>query len=224
MRALFLLIGLLPVLIQHPGIAEWIITQSQPANPAYQATITSPVTGQAVQGSVVIRGTMDTSGFQSYELDFTYNDDPTPSWFLIEESTSPIQEGILAIWDTTTITDGDYTLRLLVTLNDGAQVEMAVNHLRVRNYTPIETDTPAPTPMYVTLAPSSLPVFASPVETLAPTQLLYPNTPTPLPTNPAVVTSRQMTQALVEGAATSVGLLTLLGVYLGLRSILKKNR
>jgi hypothetical protein len=157
-------------------------------------------------------------------VDFSYKDDPTNTWFLIQEGTTPIQEGVLAVWDTTIITDGEYTLRLLVTLTDGAQVEVLVSDLRLRNYSPIETDTPSPTPFYVTLAPGIPAVPSTAEHTPTPTPTPYPMTPTPLPTNPAVITSSQMVLTLGKGAAFSIGLLALLGAYLGVRSIVHKNR
>ena len=148
---------------------------------------------------------------------------PTQTWFLIQEGTAPILDGVLAVWDTTTITDGEYTLRLLVTLNDGAQVETKINAVRVRNYSPIETDTPTPIPPLVTLVPAISTATPTHSFTLEATLTPHPITPTPLPTNPAVITSLQMAQTLGKGAVISIGLLALIGAYLGLRSILHKH-
>ena len=224
MRYLSLISTLLVILIPHTVIAMW---KSQPRlqmNAAASASIETPVPGQAVQGSVAVRGSTGTEGFQSFEVDFSFIDDPTNTWFLIQEGTTPIQEGVLVMWDTTTITDGEYTLKLLVTLTDGAQVEVLVSDLRVRNYSPIETDTPSPTSYYVTFAPG-IPVTPSTTEHTPTTTLTaYPMTPTPLPTNPAVITSSQVVLTLGKGAAFSIGLLALLGAYLGVRSIVHKNR
>lgn len=224
MRHLSFIPTLLVLLIPHTLMA---MSKSQPrmqTNAASSASIETPVAGQAIQGSNFVRGSTGTNGFQSFEVDFSYKDDPTNTWFLIQEGTTPVQEGVLAIWDTTIITDGDYTLRLLVTLSDGAQVEVLVNDLRVRNYSPIETDTPSPTPFYVTLAPgmAAVPSTAEHIPTPIPT--LFLSTPTPLPTNPAVITSSQVVLTLGKGAAFSIGLLALLGAYLGVRYIVQKNR
>ncbi|OGN90369.1 MAG: hypothetical protein A2Y88_14205 [Chloroflexi bacterium RBG_13_48_10] len=224
MRHLSIIPTLLVLLIPHTVMAMW---KSQPRlqmDAASSASIETPIAGQAVQGSVVVKGRTGTEGFQSFEVDFSYKDDPTNTWFLIQEGTAPIQEGVLAVWDTTIITDGEYTLRLLVTLMDGAQVEVLVSDLRLRNYSPIETDTPSPTPFYVTLAPGIPAVPSTAEHTPTPTPTPYPMTPTPLPTNPAVITSSQMVLTLGKGAAFSIGLLALLGAYLGVRSIVHKNR
>jgi hypothetical protein len=224
MRHMFLLFSFLIILIPVPMMAKFISSPLLQTNTTANARIDAPVAGQVVQGSLVIRGSTGTEEFQSYEVGFSYEDDPTDTWFLIQESTSPVQDDVLAEWDTTTITDGEYTLRLVVTSTDGAQVKLSVNNLRVRNYTPIETDTPTPTPIYVTLAPGLSNASTTPGHTLMPTLTPHPSSPTPLPTNPAVITSSQMVLNLGKGAGFSIALLALLGAYLSIRSILKKNR
>jgi hypothetical protein len=221
MRLLLFLLTIMVILYPHSAVAEASIGSGLQVSPEYRAIIDSPRAGQVIQGSVVIRGKMDTGVFQSFELGFAYANDPTHTWFLILESTAPVPDGVLGTWDTSNITDGVYTLRLLVTLTDGAQVEALVKDLRVRNYTPIETDTPSPTPIYVTLAPG-IPA-ASDGHTPTPTQRIYPITPTPLPTNPAVITPAQITLSLGKGAMISIGILSLLGIYLGLGSILHRK-
>jgi hypothetical protein len=224
MRQIFLLFSFLIILMPFPVIAKSKSSSQMQANTTASASIDIPVAGQVVQGSLVIRGSTGFEEFQSYEVGFAYADDPTDTWFLIQESTTPVQDDILAVWDTTIITDGDYTLRLLVTSTDGTQVKSLVTDLRVRNYSPFETDTPTPTPIYVTLAPG-LPIASTlPGYTPTPTLTNYPSTPTPLPTNPAVITSSQMVLNLGKGAGFSIALLAILGAYLGLRSILQNNR
>lgn len=224
MRHMFLLFSFLIILIPVPMMAKFISSPLLQTNTTANARIDAPVAGQVVQGSLVIRGSTGTEEFQSYEVGFSYEDDPADTWFLIQESTTPVQDDILAVWDTTTITDGNYTLCLLVTSTDGTQAKSLVNDLRVRNYSPIETDTPTPTPIYVTLAPG-LPIASTlPGYTPTPTFTPYPSTPTPLPTNPAVITSSQMVLNLGKGAGVSIALLAILGAYLGLRSILQNNR
>jgi len=224
MRHLSLILTLLVIVAPHPLMAEWWTVTRWQMNDTSNPSIESPVTGQAVQGSTAIRGSTGMDRFQSYEINFSYEGDPTLTWFLIQEGTAPIQDGVLAEWDTTTITDGEYTLRLLVTLNDGTQLETNAKGIRVRNYSPIETDTPTPFPPLVTLVPGISGAFATPSYTPARTLTPLPMTPTPLPTNPAVITSSQIAQTLGTGAVISIGMLALLGAYLGLRSLFYKYR
>jgi hypothetical protein len=220
---LSLLMTIMVIVIPHPLRAIWKPAATMQVVVASDARIDSPSAGQAIQGNITILGNTGSNRFQNYEVNFAYTDDPTQTWFLIQEGTAPILDGVLAVWDTTTITDGEYILRLLVTLNDGAQIETKVNAVRVRNYSPIETDTPTPIPPLVTLVPAISTASPTPRFTFEATLTPHLMTPTPLPTNPAVITSTQMARTLGKGAAISIGLLALLGAYVGLRSILHKH-
>jgi hypothetical protein len=175
-----------------------VVAQEQPA-------ILSPQQGQVVQGVVTILGSSNESGFGSSEIDFGYAGDTTGTWFLIAKGSQPVDSNTLATWDTTTITDGNYDLRLRVTLSDGTYLDAIVPNLRVRNYTPIETPTPAPTEVQPTNTPT---------KTLTPTP--FP-TPTPLPVNPAVLTPADISTSLVYGGLGAVILIIILGIYLWLR-------
>lgn len=178
-------------------------TPSASVEPAQ--SIRLPVAGQAVQGSVSIEGNSSVPGFVSAELAFAYAGDPTGTWFLIAEASQPVQDGVLAQWDTGTITDGDYDLRLRVVLQNGNHLETLVPGLRVRNYTPVETDTPTPVTPTLTQIPGQTPV-------VTPTREIRP-TPTPLPPNPAEVTGGDVLGSLGKGALAVLGLLALIGVY-----------
>lgn len=74
--------------------------------------ISSPVFGQAVQGSTVILGTAEDLRFRKYSLELQALD--SPGWTLIAESESPMSDGVLAEWDTRSEADGIYVLRLSV--------------------------------------------------------------------------------------------------------------
>ena len=167
--------------------------------------ILSPQQGDVLQGVVSIRGSSKVTGFLSAEIDFSYAGDPTGTWFLISTGSQPVESDILASWDTTTITDGNYNIRLRVVLTDGTHQDVVIPNLRVRNYTPIETPTPAPTAILPTLTPTV---------TLTPTP--FP-TPTPLPANPAVLTSKEISTSLGYGGLGAVIFITVFGIYLWLR-------
>src|SRR5512143_3282507 len=85
-----------------------------PAGPV----ITSPAEGEILKGLVMVNGVTDIPNFASAELDFAYDPDPTGSWFTLQTSSLPVTGGVIAIWDTTAVSDGDYILRLRVTLLD----------------------------------------------------------------------------------------------------------
>jgi hypothetical protein len=170
-----------------------------------QPIILSPRQGEVLQGTVTITGSSAETGFLSSEVDFAYAGDTTGTWFLVAAASQPVDSNTLATWDTTTITDGNYNLRLRVYLKDGTHLDAIIPDLRVRNYTPVETPTPAPTAVLPTLTPT---------DTLTPTP--FP-TPTPLPVNPAVLTRADISTSLVYGGLGAVILIIILGIYFWLR-------
>ena len=170
-----------------------------------QPVILSPRQGEVLQGTITITGSSGETGFLSSEVDFAYAGDTTGTWFLVAVASQPVDSNTLATWDTTTITDGNYNLRLRVYLKDGTHLDAIIPDLRVRNYTPVETPTPAPTAILPTLTPT---------DTLTPTP--FP-TPTPLPVNPAVLTQADISTSLVYGGLGAVILIIILGIYFWLR-------
>jgi hypothetical protein len=181
--------------------------------------ITSPAPGQALQGAVPVAIQLGSVSIQFVELAFAYSRNPTGTWFLIFESTGPVNPGELARWDTTTLTDGEYSLRLVAVLVDGGRAEARVEGLRVRNYTPIETDTPTNTPV-----PGVTPVpTATLTPIVIPTDTPIPPTATLVPTNPAVITPRQAALSMGKGALAAAGLFALLGLYSVFRSLRRRR-
>lgn len=180
-----------------------------------ELTIRAPISGQALQGSVAIEGKIAASGFVSSELAFAYAGDPTGTWFLIAEAAEPVQDGVIAQWDTSAITDGDYNLRLRVLLEDGSHAETVVPGLRVRNYTPIETDTPTPVTPTATLLPGDTPVVTA-------TPRALPSA-SPLPANPAEVSSQDILLSMGKGALAIAGLFALMGVYALVKGLVDKG-
>jgi len=133
------------------------ITSAQLQVPGF-AEITEPGQGQAVTGIVTILGTASHPAFESFDLAFSFDPDPTDTWFPIGEALdTPVVDGRLAIWDTAQITDGVYRLRLRVHIEGSPAFETVVREIKVRNYTPTET----PPPEAVTAVPTKLP--ATPV-------------------------------------------------------------
>jgi hypothetical protein len=175
--------------------------------------IQSPLPGQALQGSVPILGTIAVDAFSSAEVSFGYTSDTSGTWFLIQQVSEPLSDAQLTTWDTTIITDGNYNLRMVVTLTDGSQITVFVLGVRVRNYTPIETDTPTPITPTATPAPGELPSATS---TLTPTLTPFPPSPTPLPTNPAIITLADIQTSVGTGTLITFGLFLCLSIYLAL--------
>jgi hypothetical protein len=176
---------------------------SMPGNvhAADRPEVTDPQPGDALQGVVQIIGFTGISNFQSAEVSFAYGNEGD-SWFLINQSSQPVKGDVLASWDTTTIADGIYRLRVQVFLTDGKLVETIVPGLRVRNYTPVETSevvtgNSQPTD---TAVPPATPTTVRPQ-------------PTSLPPNPAGITTQAIYTQQVVAVATVFILLGLLGIY-----------
>jgi len=174
--------------------------------------ITAPTAGQVLQGQVAITGTTEAPTFASAELAFAYPDDPTDTWFMIQATTQSVTNGVLAAWDTSTISDGDYVLRLRVLLQDGSMHDVTVP-VRIRNYTALPTATPTLTPTEPALQiPTPILVAAS----ATPTTAAIP-TPSALPPNPAEVTQSEIYRNLQRGALVIAGVFVAFAILLRLR-------
>jgi hypothetical protein len=204
---LFLVWGASPAMVTGAPIGQ----QEEPP----PVEILNPHVGQIIQGLVPISVKIDAVGFQSAQLDFGYEGDETQTWFLLSSSDRQDGEEPFAQWDTTTITDGDYRLRLTVRVSDGEPLVAMVSGLRVRNYTPYATDTSTPT---ATSIPGDTPV---PSATPTPTETPHPPTLTPLPTNPAVLSEATVYNSLGRGALFTLMVFCVLGLYFGLRILLR---
>jgi hypothetical protein len=191
----------------------WLIVNAQEATitPQIQVMILSPSPGQALQGTILILGDINVEDPILVELSFTYSDDQRETWFLIYEIKDSVPGEINFEWDTTTITDGQYTLRLLVR-TDQDQIIALVPGLRVRNYSAIETNTPDPTS---TPAPADT---HAPTATATTTPTPVPFTPTPLPPNPAQIDTRDIGMSIGKGGIVVISLFAVLGIYQYIRN------
>lgn len=178
-------------------------------------TLTSPKTGDVLRGQVTITGTLAVPNFASAQLDFTYASNPTGKWFALQTLSQPAQDSALFTWDTTSITDGDYILRLQVFLTDGTSQEVTVP-VRIQNDTPIPTATPVPTATLEEFVSVQIPtpflLAASPTPTDVPR-----STPTPLPANPVALSQNEIYASLGRGALVIIGLFVFSGIALRLR-------
>lgn len=187
--------------------------------------ISAPVAGQTLSGQVSVVGTADAPNFASAELAFAYAADPTGTWFPLARLTQPVQESTLAAWDTTQISDGEYSLRLRVYSQDGTFQDFTVTGLQVQNSAPPATSTSAPaTSRPVETVPASteespLVVESVPEPTATPVPVSPSGpTPEPLPANPAALRVDQINFYLIRGALLALTMFVVLGLFLKLRS------
>lgn len=182
--------------------------------------ITSPAQNETVVGVVNITGTAAHPQFVRYEISFAYDPNPTDTWFELQPpSETQVAEGLLAAWDTTSISDGTYMIRLRVYSSDSATPQEAiVRGIKIRNAAPPtaaptstgEAASPTPTLALPTATPASTPAsspfpIASPVSPSSPSLDLLP-----------------YTSAFCNGAYLTFGVFIFLGLYAVLRDRIRR--
>ncbi len=98
-----------------------------------------PASDGTVSGIVDIRGSAAEPGMMRFRVEFGYDPDPTGTWFLIFEGTDPVRNGQLGVWDTSSISEGNYALRLAAYFADGSIRETITRGLHVRRGVPPAT-------------------------------------------------------------------------------------
>ncbi len=183
------------------------------AQDAPPVAITSPAPDELLRGQVTVTGRLDIPVFSSAQLDFAYASDPTGTWFNIQTFSQAMPDSTLAVWDTASITDGDYVLRLRVVLEDGTSQEVTLPVRIGNDLLPTATALPTATPESVTvLIPTPFLLAASPTPTRLP-----PPTPSALPTNSVSLGRNQVYTSLGRGALVILGLFALAGLILRVR-------
>lgn len=189
---------LLTLLFQTPGL-----------------TLTSPQPGDVLRGQVEVFGTMDVQNFSSAELSFSFvGSDSADSWFTIQTFPQPKLDSPLAVWDTTSVTDGDYVLHLRVFFQDGSSQHVSITDLKIRNDVPLPTLTPTEVFEISTSFTAVEDVTAVP---LLPTQTLSFTQPTPLPANPASIDRDEISSTFIRGALIALVFFVLISLLLRLR-------
>ena len=167
-----LLLLLLILLLALPLTVSAQIVTPEP-NP--NASITWPPPVYVVRGEFPIRGTANLPNMTNYFIEFRpLNADLTPQsdnnvWLpAILPSTSPVQDNVLGMWNTTLVNDGLYELRLTVNVSQGTAVTQIVSPLRIENVPSPFAATPVPTQLPTALIPTQPPATPVPTQDLTP--------------------------------------------------------
>jgi hypothetical protein len=171
--------------------------------------ITIPAAGDVLQGVTAIQGIILKEEIRSFEISFAYQRDQTGVWFLISRGNQPDSNGNLAFWDTNSIADGLYRIKITGTRVDGKTVEVIIPNLRVRNYSPIESATPTNIRANVEITPTFT------VSPMAKTAL---PSPTNLPPNPAELSSMDLVASTVWVLG---GIIVTMGIIIGYLALKK---
>ncbi|MCC7190836.1 MAG: hypothetical protein IT312_19035 [Anaerolineales bacterium] len=177
--------------------------------------IASPAADEVLRGEVTIVGSTDVPNFAAAQLDFKYASDAGENWFPLAALSQPALESPLFLWNTASVTDGKYILRLRVFLVGGTSQEATVP-ITIQNDAPLQ----APTPSFTATPESSIGVqiptpfllAASPTPTEVPRPM-----PTPLPPNPASLNQTEVLASLGRGALVILGLFIFSALLLRLR-------
>ena len=172
--------------------------------------IQSPVDGEYLQGNVQIIGTVTGTGLQTADISFRYQDSQSQSWFVISQTTSPVVDDIIATWDTSTIADGVYQIRVLAVFENGRELEEIINNLNLRNYTPfdpIKTENPELI---------STEYLQNQIVTDAATPTLSAS-PTPMPPNEMVISQSQFITTAIQGGILGVLFLFVIALFIIIR-------
>lgn len=107
------------------------------------AQITYPQSNQMVSGdSVEVMGTASIAGFERFDLE--YGDGPEPAfWYLVQSSTTPVVNGVLATVPFAGTTQEQLSVRLRLVHNGGQLIE------RVVTFRPLELHSMSLTPPYM---------------------------------------------------------------------------
>jgi hypothetical protein len=224
--AILLALGLL--LLVAPTVQ---LVAAPPQGPLAQVSgqVSSPRDRATVRGLVPIEGSATHTQFQKYEVHYGPEPNPADQWTPVGRSpfTVPVVQGRLALWDTTIIPDGLYSLRLRVVRLDGNYDEYFVRGVQVANTRPTETPTPAATP-----------TRAEPTDTPAPTPTVVIGVPTvssptpkptatPLPTAPPTATPepldlpfQNLSDAACWGAGATLAVFAGIGIFFALKGAL----
>lgn len=92
--------------------------------------LTSPEPGQEVSGTVTLVGTVNVDNFGFYKYEFAPQG--TDTWTTVSAGRDTLINEDLGLWDTSSLTPGDYQLRLEVTDNQGQVYPACVISVRVR--------------------------------------------------------------------------------------------
>jgi len=149
------LLTLLTLVMASPALAAPNLQEARPV-------IAQPAQDSAVRGVVQIVGSATHPQFQRYEL--YYAPWPVPSdqsWIFIGDahfSQQPL--GLLGTWDSRSVTDGAYALRVRVVKQDSNYIDSDPRRVLVTNTRPVETptpevtDTPEPSPTEAPATPT----------------------------------------------------------------------
>lgn len=104
------------------------VTATPPPGESLMLRLDQPLDGDTLKGAVDIMGAAYGAAFASYRVELGQAPDPGGVWLpLTVDVTTPVEPaGVLASWDTTTVADSTYIMRVIATRLDGSQLEVRI--------------------------------------------------------------------------------------------------
>ena len=114
-----------------------------PAAQEPRPVIAQPAQDAPVRGAVQIVGSAVNPQFQKYQIYFAPWPAPSDaSWAFVSEAFNQQPLGLLGTWDSRTVTDGAYALRVRVVKLDGNYLDSEPRLVQVANFRQVASPTP----------------------------------------------------------------------------------
>ena len=88
-----------------------------PDCPNRKARLTYPTVNAVLKGPVQITGSAHVDNFGYYK--FEYRREGVSEWSFLQRFEEPVTEGLLGVWDTSTLPAANYRFRVVVVKKDG---------------------------------------------------------------------------------------------------------
>jgi len=138
-------IALYPTPVYYTPFPVWTPVQATPY--PYLVRISYPQSGSVLAGYITVVGSASHPRFLQYAVEYGPDPNPANLWYpIMLGQRQPVINGALGAWNTGTVQDGRYQLRLHVWLNDGTETFDVVTGLQVSNRAPTAVPTLTPTP------------------------------------------------------------------------------
>ena len=129
---------LLPLLVFAVLLLGWGRAMAQGSG------INFPPETEVLRGVTEVRGTTTHPDFWKYEV--AAAPAGTQNWFNIAVSETAVANGVLGLWDTRSVSDGTYSIRLRIVKRDGNYDEYFVVRTQVANTGPVDPPPPPAAP------------------------------------------------------------------------------
>ena len=101
--------------------------------PDPRVVLRSPVSNAVLRGIANIEGTAVHASFRYYKLEYAPGADVQPDFAYLAGEDKPVDDGVLAVWYTTTLPNGVYTLRLMTVERNGNYPQPCQVNIRIQN-------------------------------------------------------------------------------------------